>query len=334
MGARPSATSALVKPALKWIAAATAIGLSALLLALAWVHADIRSLNPPLPALEEVVAPRDADTSAWPVRIRYVNTGSQPMSRGLVLDSSEDPTPERPYIMSHTSFAIEWADGRLFLIDSGLPREAAIAFGKPSESLGADITQAHGGVSVQLGREVQRVAGIAFSHLHIDHTSGLAGLCDGLRGQQLTVFQAPLQFERGNYTTRDGREHLANAPCAVRKRLEDGSLLPIPGFPGLFAIQAAGHTPGSQLFVAHLPSECEGCTPQTWIFTGDVVNHIDGVRKNIPKPTWYSYLVVPESPTRLESVRRFLHRLESEHAVRLLVSHDQLQIESSGIESW
>ena len=110
--------------------------------------------------------------------------------------------------------------------------------------------------------------------------------------------------------------------------------MPIPGFPGLFVIQAAGHTPGSQLFVAHLPGECRGCDPQTWIFTGDAVNHVDGVRENLPKPSFYSLLVVPEAPRQLERVRRFLQTLEAEHGARLLVSHDLRQIESSGVQAW
>ncbi len=328
----------MLKRAIRWLAAIIATLVGALLLALMWVSWDIRSVDPTLPDVRAVLAPTNADTSAWPQRIRYINTGSQPMSRGLVLESSLDPNPDRPYIMSHVSFVLEWPDGRLFLIDSGLPREAAVAFGEPSEALGAEPTQAHGGVSEQLGPDVARVAGIAFTHLHVDHTSGLAGLCSQWgteRGtERLSVFQSPLQFERSNYTTRPGKEHIASAACADPKRLEEGTLLPVPGFPGLFVIQAGGHTPGSQLFVAHLPGACDDCPPDTWVFTGDVVNHIDGVRENLPKPILYSLLVVPESPDRLDRVRRFLQVLEREHGARLLVSHDQLQIESSGLEPW
>ena len=318
--------------ALKWLAAGGAAIVAALLVGLAWANAAIRQVNPPLPDPEAVVAPKGRDMSAWPVRIQYISTASQPMSRGFVLEPSLDPDPEREYVMSHTAFVLSWGDGKLFLIDTGMPREAAIAFGEASELLGAEPTQTHGGVSEQLGSDARRVAGLAFTHLHSDHTSGLEALCSQL--DQLTVFQAPLQYERGNYTTRSGEEQIADAACATRQRIEGGALLPIPGFPGLFTIQAAGHTPGSQLFVAHLSGGSDGGGPQTWVFTGDVVNNIDGVRKNLPKPTLYSLLLVPESPTRLDLVRRFLQDLEARHGARLLVSHDQLQIESSGIEAW
>ena len=218
----------MLKRLFKWSAGVIAALLVALFLALVWVHRDIRSIRPPLPALADVVAPSDVDMSAWPIRIRYINTASQPMPRGLVLASSKDPTPERAYVLSHVSFALEWADGRLFLIDTGMPRDTAIAFGKPSEVLGAEVTRAHGSVSEQIGREVRQLAGVAFTHLHTDHTSGLADLCSQLPGQQLMVFQAPLQFERVNYTTSPGREHLANASCAMRHRLRDHPRVPKP----------------------------------------------------------------------------------------------------------
>ena len=77
-----------------------------------------------------------------------------------------------------------------------------------------------------------------------------------------------------------------------------------------------------------------GGAVRTWIFTGDVVNQIDGVRQNIPKPALYSALVVPESTARLEALRRFLAGLERDHGVGLLVSHDQLSIEASGISKY
>jgi len=321
----------MLKRAFKWSAGVVAALLVALFLALVWVHRDIRSIRPALPALADVVAPSDVDRSGWPNRIRYINTASQPMPRGLVLASSQDPHPERAYVLSHVSFALEWADGRLFLIDTGMPREAAIAFGKAAELIGAGPSKAYGGVSDQLGADVLRVAGIGFTHLHQDHTSDLAQLCHQLA--ELDVFQAPVQFERGNYTTSTSERQIADATCATPRRLEGEALFAVPGFPGLFVIQASGHTPGSQLFVVHLAGEA-GAPAQTWLLAGDIVNHIDGVRKNLPKPTLYSTLVTPESADRLAELRQYLQTLESDYGVQLLVSHDQLQIESSGIESW
>jgi hypothetical protein len=70
---------------------------------------------------------------------------------------------------------------------------------------------------------------------------------------------------------------------------------------------------------------------KTFVFTGDVVNQIDGARRNLPKPRLYSVLMVPEHTARLERLRLLLGELEREHGATLLVSHDQLALEASGV---
>jgi glyoxylase-like metal-dependent hydrolase (beta-lactamase superfamily II) len=134
--------------------------------------------------------------------------------------------------------------------------------------------------------------------------------------------------EESNYTTRAGQEQIANAPCLKREIAAGGPLFSVPGFPGLTFFAAAGHTPGSQVFIAHVRST-DGV--RTHLLTGDVVNQIDGVRANIPKPRLYSLIVVPESPARLERVRQLLGELERDYGVTLLVSHDQLSLQASGV---
>jgi len=105
----------------------------------------------------------------------------------------------------------------------------------------------------------------------------------------------------------------------------------VPGFPGLAVVVAGGHTPGSQVFVARVR---EGGEVRTSVLTGDVVNHIDGVRHDVPKPGYYSLLVVPEHGERLSQVRAWLRGLERDHGVRLLVSHDQRALEQAGVPSY
>jgi glyoxylase-like metal-dependent hydrolase (beta-lactamase superfamily II) len=230
--------------------------------------------------------------------------------------------------MAHPSFVLEWSDARLLLLDVGMDRESAVAFGARIEAFGgAEPIEPLAPLAERLGDDAKRIAAIAFTHLHADHTAGLAALCSRAT-RQLRVVQTPLQVERGNYTTRAGRGQLAEARCVRRETLDGGPLHAIPGLPGVGVIAVGGHTPGSQIFVAHVRS---GDGVETWVFTGDVVNQIDGVRLNLPKPYLYSLLVVPEAPARLERLRSYLADLESQHGARLLVSHDQLEIERSGI---
>ena len=286
----------------------------------------IRAIDPELPTVEAILAfDRHADL---PVRISWLNTASQKMPRSAVLDPAQDPTPDAPYTMSHAAFRLEWSDGRIFLVDSGMDPEAAVAFGKPIETFSrAEPIVPLGSMAEKLGASIQRVGAIAFTHEHTDHTEGVAALCR-LHDQPIRLIQNHLQVDLSNYTTRPGQAQLANAPCLKREVAAGGPLFDVPGFPGLGFFAAAGHTPGSQVFVAHVLGS-EGV--HTYVLTGDVVNQIDGVRRNIPKPWLYSRFMVPESPKRLDRVRRLLSELERDHGATLLVSHDQLSLETSGV---
>ena len=53
---------------------------------------------------------------------------------------------------------------------------------------------------------------------------------------------------------------------------------------------------------------------------------MEGIRRNVGKPYLYSLLLVPESPERLDRVRRWLRHLESDLGFELVVAHDQAQL--------
>lgn len=315
LGFAPKALLGLAVLAIAWLSAG-------LILA----HRQIRGLDPELPSLEAILA---FDPAAdLPVSLSWLNTASQRMPRSAVLEPSLDPTPDASYTMSHAAFVLEWSDGRIFLVDAGMDREAALDFGKPLEFLaGAEPMVPLGSVAEKLGASLQRVAGIAFTHEHADHTQGVAELCR-MRGRPLRLIQDRLQIEESNYTTRRSQKQIEQAPCLEREIAEGGPLFAVRGFAGLAFFAAAGHTPGSQVFVAHVR---ESAGVRTYLLTGDVVNQIDGVRGNIPKPRLYSMVMVPESPDRLETLRRLLAELERDHGATLLVSHDQLSLEASGV---
>lgn len=270
-------------------------------------HWEIRRLPPRLPertALAEATA-----GEGGPVRVSWLNTATQ-------------RSPGTPPV-GHPVFLLEWADGRMFALDTGMDREGAEAFGRVMERLiDAEPIAFHGSVAEQLGPAVSRLRGVAFTHLHNDHTGGLASLCDAM-DDPLPVFQTPRQAELGNYTTRPGRAHLAEAGCAHREGLSDGPLFAVPGFPGLFAIEGGGHTPGSTIFVAR-----GGAT--TWVFAGDVTNFREPLLANEPKPRLYSLLVTPEASGHLETLRTWLAGLDAEPDVRVVVSHDVEAIAETG----
>jgi glyoxylase-like metal-dependent hydrolase (beta-lactamase superfamily II) len=227
--------------------------------------------------------------------------------------------------MSHPSFALAWPDGHLLLVDLGMDRDAALAFGRPIEWLGAEPAEFLSGAASALGPAAERVAGVIFTHLHTDHVEGVLALCAARSGALLPVFQTTAQAELANYTTRPGRKLLEEAGCVSPQRLPEARLAAVPGFPGVGVVDAAGHTPGSQVVLAVVTG---GAGPRRLAFTGDVANHVDGIRQNVSKPFLYSLLVVPESERRLARVRAWLQHLERDLGFELAVAHDEAQLVS------
>jgi glyoxylase-like metal-dependent hydrolase (beta-lactamase superfamily II) len=289
----------------------------------AWTHVAIRGLGGPLPMQLDALQGPDL-----PVHVLVVNTASQRLPRAQVLDPDRDPTPDRPYEMSHPSFRLDWADGRKLLIDVGMEPDAAIAFGRTLEFAGAAPIEPHGSLVGQMGPEaLQGALGLVFTHLHTDHTQGIGALCAAREGAPIRLFQTPAQAERRNYTTRPGAAQVEAAGCARVERLPELPLAPLPGFPGVGVIWAAGHTPGSQVVLAAVRGPGG---VRRLAFAGDVANAIDGIRHDVPKPLLYRLLIVPEDDGRLGEMRRFLAHLE-QAGFDVVPSHDLLHLRSLGL---
>jgi len=276
-------------------------------------HLEMQGIAPPIPTRAELDAMAAAPDG--PVRIRFVNTSSQ-------------TTPEARE-GAHPGFLLEWPDGRAFLIDVGMERPAAVEFGKPMEWLGAQPAVPHGSVGEQMGTDAARIAGVAFTHLHFDHTGGMKQLCDAA-GHGLDVYQTPYQFERVNFGTQMGLDDLAASGCAKRRRLEadgDAPYFQIPGFPGVFAIPAAGHTPGSTMYAVRIG-------PTFWILSGDVTNSKPNLLSDTPKPLLYSLFIVPENRGRLGVLRRWLAGLDAEPSTIVVPSHDGTALREAGMPAY
>jgi len=307
-----------VRRLVRWLGLALAALVAFAAVGLALAHREIRARDPELPSDAEVLAL--AEAPGGPSGLAAHETASQPMPRAQVLDLGQDPDSAQPYVMSHPSFALAWPDGRLLLVDLGMEREAALAFGRPLEWVGAGPAAFASGAASALGPAADRVAGALFTHLHTDHVEGVLALCAARAGADLPVFQTAAQASLSNYTTRPGRRLLEQSGCAAPQPLPEGRLAPVPGFPGVGVVDAAGHTPGSQVVLAVLAGS------RRVAFTGDVANHVEGIRRGIRKPALYSLLVVPENEVRLARVRRWLRHLESDLGFELVVAHDQAQL--------
>jgi glyoxylase-like metal-dependent hydrolase (beta-lactamase superfamily II) len=297
-------------------------------IAVTWARAHVRAQRTPLPSTDEVA--RAAASGELPTRISWINTASQFVPRAALIDQAGDPDAGAWSRMSFPAFVIEWADGRILLVDAGMDGPAAREFGKPIERLlGADPVEPKVDVAAALGRARERVAGIVFTHLHDDHVQGVESLCRG-SARPIDALLSTAQADHPNYLTRSGLTAVNTSPCLHVVKLPEGPMVDLPGFPGVRVVAAAGHTPGTQLIVVQLGSR----NARPIIMAGDVVNSYDGIESNVPKPWLYRLLVVPEDEERLDEVRRYLRELEQRFGATVLVSHDQAALETSGVTAF
>ena len=316
---------------LKWTAGFLLIMLAVVSLVLGRAHRDIAEERSPLPPPAKIVKTLKAQEAEGPRQLYWINTASQTVPTSGVMDTLETDDVDSDFVMSFPSFILEWADGRLLLVDVGMDESGAVEFGAPLEMLGmAEPMKPLVSVNDKLGQAREKVQGITFTHLHADHVGGIKALCQS-GDFAASVFMTEAQAERPNFTTSGGLDLLRETDCIRLRTSRKGPVYSLEGFPGVGLIRAAGHTPGSQLVVARIGS---GPTAQNVVFTGDIVNHAEAIPLDRGKPLLYRTFIVPEDETRQASLRKFLAELEQEHAFTPLVSHDQTRLETSPFKAW
>lgn len=263
-------------------------------------HWQVRSTNTPIPAIAQLL---QIDSTGGPVALHYINTSEQVWAGGDLV---------------HSVFVLEWPDGRLLLVDAGMRREQAVAF---ANMLGGEGV-VHGNVGQLLGQSAQRVAGIAFTHLHIDHTEGVVALCDAVESRPL-LLQTPLQAQEHNFHTKEGAQILRDS-CLRPDVLRGDNLLTSASFPGLAIIPVGGHTPGSTVFAVWVQG-------QLYVLSGDITNAKPDLLADRGKGWVYSNLLVPEDTQRTAQLRHWLRSLAEHEDITVVVSHDLQDIRSSGL---
>jgi glyoxylase-like metal-dependent hydrolase (beta-lactamase superfamily II) len=299
----------MIRKILLLLAALFSLGAVLLSAILGAAHWQIRQVEPALPTARDIASALEETDSA--ALISYINTATQAGPLGTI---------------GHIGVLLEWEGGPVFLLDTGMPPERAIAFGKPMELLlDSGPSETFGAIEVQIGDKVQAIGGIAFTHLHSDHTDGIGAIC-GAQTSPATIFQTDSQRHLQNFGTSPGEENIAVAVCA-RAVLDTGIVKHIAGFPGLVAIAVGGHTPGSTVYAARFNGKI-------WVFAGDITNDMQSLHDNLAKPWLYSTFIVPENPQRQRELRLWLESLDQREEFEVLVAHDILAWEDSEIPSW
>jgi glyoxylase-like metal-dependent hydrolase (beta-lactamase superfamily II) len=298
-----------VRLILKTLCGGLLLGLILAVIVLVPPHLQIRSVEPALPDATGLRALLAVENG--PVRIRYVNTSSQALPQGE---------------LGHTVFLVEWANGDLFMIDAGMDREAAVAFGELMETaLGAEEAVSHGSIVELLGEDTAGVMGVAYTHLHIDHTQGTVPFC-AARGSGASVFQTSWQRDLHNFNTVEGAAIVADS-CLEPGKLGEGAIMAVEGFPGIGVVALGGHTPGPTLFAVAVGD-------RLWLLSGDVSNSKADLLGDTGKGFLYSYLLVPENTARNDILRPWLGALDAEEDTTVIVSHDLRDIAESGMAEY
>jgi len=299
----------MLKKILIGFAAILVLGALALAFVLVPAHRQIRDIERELPTKDDLAAL--AQTPDGPAKIAYINTASQEAGERSV---------------GHSTFLVEWADGKILLIDLGMDAPTAVEFGELFETIaGADPAVSHGTLPEFLGDELSRVKGVGFTHLHVDHVQGIQPVCAAHAGP-ITVLQTADQSAKHNLHTADQSAMLDNSDCIRRSVLSaDGRIS--DQFPGIGIYPLGGHTPGSTMFAVPVDGKL-------WLLTGDISNvHADMI-ENRDKGFVYSYLMVPEHVDRLAILRMWLTDLDSDPNMTAIVSHDIKAIAASGMDAW
>jgi glyoxylase-like metal-dependent hydrolase (beta-lactamase superfamily II) len=263
-------------------------------------HVQVRGVAPVLPSQNEMLALRGVN---GPTKVAYILTSSQQLERGKI---------------SHISIVIEWANGQRFLIDAGMSEQEADSFAELLQKMDATAGQAtiYGTVAQLLGPNIKDLAGVGFSHLHIDHTQGIQNFCEQ-RGKGAVLLQTPNQKDLHNFNTTEGAGLIASS-CLTKAEFtpaNNGNFYRSCQFPGLAAIELGGHTPGSTLWAVALGDK-------VLLFSGDITNDKTSIDHDTPKPALYSYLFVPEDTKRTAELRQWLRELDQSEPFSVIVSHD------------
>lgn len=290
----------------KWLLTILALVIVGALAVLVPAHRQVRAVEPALPTLDQLRTL--LHQPGGPVALRYLNT-------------SEQATPEGT--LTHSVFLIEWPDGSLLIIDTGMPVDAAARFGKILEyAVSAEPAVTHGSVAQLLGERLNRVKAVAYTHLHSDHTQGTTELCKSGKVRPQLLWTR-LQATEHNFTTSSGAELLRGSCLQPTPVLADTTLA-LDGFPGFGVIAVGGHTPDSTAFVIAVGD-------QLYVLSGDTTNSKAEMRQDLPKSKLYSYVLVPEHIERLAMLRKWFAKLDAAADVTVIVSHDLGDIRASGI---
>ena len=296
-----------------------ALIMGVVLLAFGWLARDWLLRAEPIPetssyALDLVEVRRVAAElpGLKPLRVNEELIAEASMPRAAVFaGESFEPHP-----MVHRAFQLVWED-RSIVIDAAMG-EAMVE--EMAAASGGEATF-HADAYARMQEGLARAEAIVFTHEHQDHIDGVA------KGDDF-VLASRVRFSLAQLANIEALDLVA-MPEAVRTGgtpLAEGRYAPVA--PGVVAIEAAGHTPGNQMFYVGLRDGRE------LLFVGDTAWHMRQIRELIYRPRLVTNFILNEDRAATMAEIRTLHELDKSSDVRLVVSHDADQRERLLDEGW
>ena len=267
-------------------------------------------LDQPGPLVVETVA-----SAQWQVDLSGLLDLDDPRAQAAGLTERDEPIEVYFHAIRHPKLG-------LFLIDTGVEtaerddRDAAKMQGVVRKVMRSDKLRATMPLGTWLHKQPDKVAGVLFTHLHIDHIWGVPDLPPTplyVGPQESTAREFKHLFVQGpTDALLAGQKELLELPFQPDADGRFAGVLDVFGDGSLWAIWTPGHTPGSVAYLARTP---QGPV----LFTGDTCHTAWGWQHGVPPGSFTG-----DRPLNQKSLDT-LRQLAAEHpAMQVRLGHQRL----------
>jgi len=178
-----------------------------------------------------------------------------------------------------------------------------------AQGMGGEDIPFDDGVQARLQAALASADLIVFTHEHSDHIDGVLTHADFANIRSRTRITTA-QLSQADYW--------ADYPPELLEGYEPLTYDGMHAFaPGIVLIEAAGHTPGSQIVYVHLANG------QEYFFIGDVAWNYEGIERVIPRPNAVDWLFLGEDRPRTHAQVAELKDIAAANpGLAIIVGHD------------
>lgn len=255
----------------------------------------------------------------WQVTLSGLLNLEHPTAKAAGLTDRDEPIQVFFHALRHP--------GRgTYLVDSGMenalrddPSKAAIR-GLVASEMKTETLVFHHPLGVWLSQEEKPVAGVLFTHLHLDHVSGLPDVPKGTplyAGPGETGPRAFMNvFTQGTIDRAlEGHDAVQEWPFAAEADAPFEAVVDVFGDGSLWALSVPGHTPGSTAYLARTPNG-------PVLLTGDASHTAWGWEHDVEPGTFTA-----DGPKSVESFTRLKAFVAAHPNVEVRLGHQHLHRE-------